>query len=79
MDSIVTIIVFAPLVGALIAGLFGRKIGNVASQAVTTGGLFLSAILSWYVFINWLNDDLQAFTVTLAKATSSSFLKTLTA
>ncbi|WKL56599.1 NADH-quinone oxidoreductase subunit L [Asticcacaulis sp. ZE23SCel15] len=50
MPSIVTVLVLAPMVGALIAGLFGRRIGNIASQGVTTGLLFLSCALSWYVF-----------------------------
>src|SRR5690349_13804406 len=36
-QSLVTTIVFAPLLGAIVAGLFGRRIGNVASQAITTG------------------------------------------
>lgn len=45
------IIVFAPLIGALIAGLFGRKIGDKMAQSVTTGLLFLSAILSWFAFV----------------------------
>ncbi len=40
-------LVFAPLLGALIAGLFGRRIGDHAAQSVTTGLLILSAILSW--------------------------------
>ncbi|WP_191058034.1 NADH-quinone oxidoreductase subunit L [Geminicoccus harenae] len=38
-----TILVFAPLVGALIAGLFGRMIGDRASQVVTCGFMALSA------------------------------------
>ncbi len=42
-----TIIVFAPLIGALIAGLLGRKIGEKPSMVVTTALLFLSAALSW--------------------------------
>ena len=49
-------IVFAPLLGALIAGLAGTRFGPqflnaTASKIVTTGLLFLSAILSWLVFI----------------------------
>jgi len=39
-------IVFLPLIGALIAGLFGRRIGATASQLVTCGGLVISALLS---------------------------------
>ena len=46
-----TILVFAPLVGALIAGLFGRKIGDVAAQSITTALLILSALLSWFALI----------------------------
>jgi len=41
------IIVFAPLLGAIIAGLLGRKIGEKSSMLVTTALLFLSAALSW--------------------------------
>ena len=29
--------VFAPLFGAAVAGFFGRRIGDFASQAITTG------------------------------------------
>jgi len=43
-------IVFAPLLGALIAGLFGAKLGDRASMAVTTVLLFVSATLSWIAF-----------------------------
>ncbi len=43
-------IVFLPLLGFLIAGPFGWRIGDRASQAVTTSFLFASAILSWIVF-----------------------------
>lgn len=46
------VIVFAPLIGALIAGLLGRRIGDFAAQLVTTSLLFLSAILSWFAFIS---------------------------
>jgi NADH-quinone oxidoreductase subunit L len=66
LDSIVTLIVFAPLIAAAVAGLFGRRIGNVASQSVTTGALFLSCALAWYVFSQWTWGGLKPFTVTLA-------------
>ncbi|ACM36237.1 NADH-quinone oxidoreductase subunit L [Agrobacterium vitis] len=45
-------IVFLPLLGALIAGLFGRQIGAKASEFITTGFMVLTAALSWYVFIS---------------------------
>jgi NADH-quinone oxidoreductase subunit L len=43
-------IVFLPLLAALIAGLFGRLIGDRASQWVTTGALLTSALLSCIIF-----------------------------
>jgi NADH-quinone oxidoreductase subunit L len=49
---IYTAIVFLPLIGALIAGLFGRVIGDRASEIVTTALLVLAAVLSWVVFID---------------------------
>ncbi|MEB2846120.1 NADH-quinone oxidoreductase subunit L [Rhizobiales bacterium RZME27] len=45
-------IVFLPLIGFLIAGLFGRQIGAKASEYVTTGLMIITAILSWIVFFN---------------------------
>ncbi len=44
-------IVFLPLLGALIAGLFGRVIGDRASEIVTTAFLMIAAALSWMVFV----------------------------
>jgi NADH-quinone oxidoreductase subunit L len=49
---IVTVVVLAPLLGAIVAGLFGRRIGDVASMSVTTGLLFLSCALGWLTFFN---------------------------
>jgi NADH-quinone oxidoreductase subunit L len=46
------LIVFLPLVGFLITGLAGNQIGARPSEIVTTGLLFLSAILSWVAFIH---------------------------
>ncbi|MFZ5670440.1 MAG: NADH-quinone oxidoreductase subunit L [Pseudomonadota bacterium] len=66
METLVTILVLAPLQGALVAGLFGRRIGNIASQTVATGLLFLACALSWYVFGQWTWGGLEPFTTTLA-------------
>ena len=60
--TLVTIILFGPLIGAAIAGLFGKRIGDTWSMGVTTGFLFLSAILSWVVFAQWTWGGLQPFT-----------------
>ena len=45
-------IVFGPLLGAVIAGLFGAKLGDRLSMLVTTALLFLAAILSWLTFFD---------------------------
>ncbi len=66
MEQIVTLIVFGPIVGALVAGLFGRRIGDIPSQAITTGFLGLSAVLSWYVFLQWYGGHLEPFVVNIA-------------
>ena len=47
------IILFAPLVGALIAGFGWRIIGEKSAQYLTTGLLFLAAALSWIVFLGF--------------------------
>ncbi|MBY5989188.1 MULTISPECIES: NADH-quinone oxidoreductase subunit L [Roseovarius] len=47
------IILFGPLLGAIIAGFGWRVIGDAGAQWVTTGLLFLSAFLSWIVFFSF--------------------------
>ena len=66
LETLVTLGVLAPLLGAAIAGLTGRRIGDVASQAVTTGLLFFSCVVAWIVFAQWTWGHLEPFTVTLA-------------
>ena len=46
-----TIILFAPLVGALICFFGHRRLGEVPAQWVATGLLILAALLSWIVFL----------------------------
>jgi NADH-quinone oxidoreductase subunit L len=43
-------VVFLPLAAAIIAGFFGRAIGDRGSQVVTCGALLLSAVLGILVF-----------------------------
>jgi NADH-quinone oxidoreductase subunit L len=49
----VQIILFAPLVGALIGGFFWKAIGEKPAQYLTTGLLFLACVLSWVVFVTF--------------------------
>src|SRR6266705_5907535 len=43
-------VVFLPLLAAIIAGFFGRVIGDRGSQLVTCGALLLSAVLGIFLF-----------------------------
>jgi NADH-quinone oxidoreductase subunit L len=48
-----TIILFAPLIGALICGFGWRLIGEKAGQVITTALVFLAAFLSWTIFLTF--------------------------
>jgi NADH-quinone oxidoreductase subunit L len=57
------LIVFLPLLGAIIAGLGGNSIGAKASEYVTTGLMLNVAVLSWVVFFNVALGDQEHITV----------------
>ena len=44
-------VLLAPLLGAIIAGLFWRLIGERPAQIIATALLMLSALLSWVIFL----------------------------
>lgn len=46
-------LLFVPLIGALICGFGWKFIGETAACWIATGGLFLSALLSWIVFLSF--------------------------
>lgn len=48
-----TLIVLLPLVGFIVAGLFGNRIGAKASEYVTSGLLIAAALLSWIGFLSF--------------------------
>ena len=48
-----TIILFAPLVGAILCGFGWKLMGETAAQWTATSFLFLSALLSWIVFLTF--------------------------
>jgi NADH-quinone oxidoreductase subunit L len=53
------LIVFLPLLAALVAGLGGPWIGKTAAKAVTTGALFVGAALSWPIFFQYIAGSAQ--------------------
>ena len=57
-------IVLAPLIGFLIVGLFGRKIGDLGSQIITSSLIFLSAIISCYYLYQFIiGSDVLNFVI----------------
>ncbi|MDJ0638245.1 MAG: NADH-quinone oxidoreductase subunit L [Paracoccaceae bacterium] len=73
-----TIILFAPLVGALICGFGWRIIGEVAAQWTATGLLFLAALLSWVIFLTFdpFAHENGRYTVTVLRWIESGSLAT---
>jgi NADH-quinone oxidoreductase subunit L len=57
------LIVFLPIVAAIIAGLGGRWIGKTAAKVVTTGSLFVGGILSWPIFFQYIAGDARPVVV----------------
>ena len=60
-------IVFLPLLGFLIVGLFGNSLGARASEYITSGFLVVSAVLSWIAFFSVGIGTTEAFTVPLLR------------
>ncbi|MEQ1724351.1 MAG: NADH-quinone oxidoreductase subunit L [Sphingopyxis sp.] len=50
----ITLIVFLPLIAAIIAGLGGRWLGNLPAKLLTTGALFAACALSWPIFLSFV-------------------------
>ena len=50
MEFLAKLIVFLPLAGFLLVGLFGRQLGDKASMIITSGLVTIAGIASWFVF-----------------------------
>jgi NADH-quinone oxidoreductase subunit L len=57
MKALYLVIAFAPLVGAIIAGLFGRAVGRAGAHWVTILSVLLSFVCSAVVFVDVLNGN----------------------
>jgi len=44
------LVIFFPIMGALIAGFFGRYVGRYGSIIISTSCMFLSFIVSLFIF-----------------------------
>jgi len=61
MEKIYLLIVLAPLFGAIVAGLFGGRIGRTAAHWVTSTGVGLSALLAIYVLYGFISGTIEVF------------------
>jgi NADH-quinone oxidoreductase subunit L len=61
MQSIYLTIALAPLVAAIVAGLFGRYIGRAGSHSITIGAVALSCGLSMYVLYEFVAMGMAPF------------------
>ena len=57
MKTVYLLVPFAPLAGAIIAGLFGRAIGRAGAHWVTSLSVFISFICSVAIFVDVLDGN----------------------
>ncbi len=62
MNSIL-LIVFLPLLAAIVGGLGNRMLGNTAVKLLTTGALFVSCALSWPIFLGFVSGNAEPYVV----------------
>ncbi|AKM09950.1 NADH-quinone oxidoreductase subunit L [Croceicoccus naphthovorans] len=55
----IQIIVFGPLLAAILAGFANKSFGTVFPKAITTGALFLSCALSWPIFLGFMTGSAE--------------------
>ena len=61
MENIYLTIVLAPLIGAIVAGLFGKKIGRSGAHWVTITGVAISFVMSVLVFKDVIFDGAAVY------------------
>ena len=74
MTSIL-LIVFLPLLAAIVGGLGNRMLGNLVVKSLTTGALFVSCALSWPIFLSFLSGGAEAYVVPVLHWVQSGSLR----
>ncbi|MBV7266985.1 NADH-quinone oxidoreductase subunit L [Erythrobacter ani] len=67
MQTQILLIVFLPLLASIIAGLVNKNAPSVFAKSITTGALFVSAALSWPIFLGFLGGTATAEVVPVLK------------
>ncbi|MEE3217999.1 MAG: NADH-quinone oxidoreductase subunit L [Pseudomonadota bacterium] len=70
----ILLIVFLPLLAALVAGLTNKAAPSVFAKAITTGALFVSAALSWPIFLGFVVGTYEPTVVPVLKWVQSGSL-----
>ena len=70
----ILLIVFLPLLAALVAGLTNKAAPSVFAKAITTGALFVSAALSWPIFLGFVAGTYEPTVVPVLKWVQSGSL-----
>ena len=65
MQSIYLIIVLAPLIACIVAGLFGKSIGRIGAHSITILGVGVSCLLSFYVLYAQVFRGMEPFNGTV--------------
>ncbi len=65
MEKIYLAIVLAPLLAAIVAGLFGRRVGRAGAHWLTITGVAISFVLSAYVLKRMLVDGMPSYNGTV--------------
>ncbi|QZD92680.1 NADH-quinone oxidoreductase subunit L [Qipengyuania xiapuensis] len=63
MQAQILAIVFLPLLASIVAGLVNKGAPSVFAKSITTGALFVSALLSWPIFLGFVTGSAEATVV----------------
>ncbi|MBY6128802.1 NADH-quinone oxidoreductase subunit L [Qipengyuania aquimaris] len=63
MQAQILAIVFLPLLASIVAGLVNKSAPSVFAKSITTGALFVSALLSWPIFLGFVTGSAEATVV----------------
>jgi NADH-quinone oxidoreductase subunit L len=74
VQNSIPLIVFLPLLAAIIGGLGNRSLGNTVVKSLTTGALFVSCALSWPIFLGFVAGTATAEVVPVMQWVQSGTL-----
>ena len=74
LNEMIVACIFLPLLGALVSGLFVRRIGDRRSQLITCIPMVLSAVLSLIIFLNITSHEVVRTVPVLTWIVSGDFV-----